>query len=287
MIEEILHVLIEGLKLLPFLFLSYLIIELIEHKSSKKMEEKLKKSGVFGPIIGSILGLVPQCGFSVTASNLYAGRVITIGTLIAVFLSTSDEAIPIFVSHPESIGKLLPLLLIKFIVALVIGIVIDFIYRKKHTLKEEVEELDEHIHDMCSHCHCSDKNILVSSIKHTLSVFLFILIVLYVLHIAIHLVGEDNLSKILMQGSVFQPFIASLIGLIPNCASSVLLTELYLAGTISFGSILAGLLTGAGIGIAVLFRINKPQKDNFKILGIVYGVGVITGLITQFIQFLF
>ena len=287
MIEEILHVLIEGLKLLPFLFISYLIIELIEHKSSKKMEETLKKSGVLGPIIGSILGLVPQCGFSVTASNFYAGRVITLGTLIAVFLSTSDEAIPIFIAHPESIDKLLPILLIKFFVAFIIGILIDFIYRKKHTLKEDVEELNEHIHDMCSKCHCSEGNIFVSTLKHTFSVFLFIVIVLFVLHIGIHLIGEDTLSKILMKGNIFQPFIASLIGLIPNCASSVLLTELYLEGTVSFASIISGLLTGAGIGIAVLFRINKNQKENFKILGIVYGSGVFVGLVIEFIQFLF
>lgn len=287
MLEEILHVLIEGVKLLPFLFISYLIIELIEHKSSKKMEESLKKSGIFGPIIGSILGLVPQCGFSVTASNLYAGRVITIGTLIAVFLSTSDEAIPIFIAHPESIGKLVPVLLIKFFVALIIGIIIDFIYRKKHTLKEEVKELDEHIHDMCSHCHCSEKNILVSTLKHTFSVFVFIVIVLFVLHMAIHLIGEDNLSKVLMEGTIFQPFIAGLIGLIPNCASSVLLTELYIEGTVSFASLISGLLAGAGIGIAVLFRINKNQKENFKILGIVYLVGALVGLAIEFIQFLF
>jgi len=287
MLEEILHVLIEGLKLLPFLFVSYLIIELIEHKSSKKMEETLKKSGIFGPIIGSILGLVPQCGFSVTASNLYAGRVITVGTLIAVFLSTSDEAIPIFIAHPESIGKLLPVLLIKFFVALVVGITIDFVYRKKHTLKEEVEELDEHIHDMCSHCHCSEKNILVSALKHTFSVFVFIVIVLFVLHVGIEFIGEDNLSKVLMEGTIFQPFIAGLIGLIPNCASSVLLTELYIEGTVSFASLIAGLLSGAGIGVAVLFRINKNQKQNLKILGTVYGIGVLVGLVIEFIQFLF
>ena len=127
MLDVLLDVIVDGLKLLPFLFVSYLIIELIEHKSSEKMEETLKKSGVFGPIIGSVLGLIPQCGFSVTASNLYAGRVITVGTLIAVFLSTSDEAIPIFLAHPESIGKLFPILIIKFVVALIVGLLIDFV----------------------------------------------------------------------------------------------------------------------------------------------------------------
>lgn len=287
MLDVLLDVLKDGVKLLPFLFISYLIIELIEHKSSRKMEETLKKSGVLGPIIGSALGLIPQCGFSVTASNLYAGRVITIGTLIAVFLSTSDEAIPIFIAHPESIDKLLPILLIKFFVALIIGILIDFIFKKKHTLKEDVEELNEHIHDMCSKCHCNEGNILVSTLKHTLNIFIFILIVLLILNVAIFLIGEETISKLLMEGNIFQPFVASLIGLIPNCASSVLLTELYLEGTVSFASIISGLLTGAGIGIAVLFRINKNQKENFKILGIVYFAGVFVGLVIEFIQFLF
>lgn len=287
MLDIVLDVLKDGLKLLPFLFISYLIIELIEHKSSKKMEETLKKSGILGPIIGSVLGLVPQCGFSVTASNLYAGRVITIGTLIAVFLSTSDEAIPIFIAHPESINKLLPILLIKFFIALIFGILIDFILKKKHTIKGDVKELNEHIHDMCSKCNCHEGKILISTLKHTLNVFVFILIVLLVLNFAIFFIGEEIISKILMEGSIFQPFMSSLIGLIPNCASSVLLTELYLKGSVSFGSIISGLLTGAGIGIAVLFRINKNQKENVKILGTIYFVGSFVGIIIEFIQFLF
>lgn len=284
MIDVLIDVLIDGLKLLPFLFISYLIIELIEHKSSEKMEETLKKSGVFGPIIGSVLGLIPQCGFSVTASNLYAGRVITVGALIAGFLSTSDEAIPIFLAHPESISKLFPILVIKFFVALVVGILIDFIFRKKHTLKEDVEELNEHIHHMCSDCHCDD-HLFLSVFKHTLNTFAFILLILFVLNFAIYFIGEKNLAKIMLEGNVLQPFVTSLIGLIPNCASSVLLTELYIEGTVSFASIISGLLTGAGIGIVVLFKINKNIKENIKILATVYGVGVICGVIIEIIQF--
>lgn len=286
MIDILVDVLIDGLKLLPFLFLSYLVIELLEHKSSKKMEEVLKKSGIFGSIIGSLLGLVPQCGFSVTASHLYAGRVITLGTLIAVFLSTSDEAIPIFLAHPEEIGKLFPILVIKLIVALLFGFIIDWIIRKKQVTKNQTEEREEHIHHICSSCHC-ENNILVSVLKHTFSIFVFILLVLLLLNVVIYMIGEENLSRILMQGSIFQPFIASLIGLIPNCASSVLLTELYLANSISFASILAGLLTGSGIGIVILFKINPEAKENFKILGIVYGIGVGVGLMIEIIQKIF
>ena len=285
MLDVLLDVIVDGLKLLPFLFVSYLIIELIEHKSSEKMEETLKKSGVFGPIIGSVLGLIPQCGFSVTASNLYAGRVITVGTLIAVFLSTSDEAIPIFLAHPESIGKLFPILIIKFVVALIVGLLIDFVFRKKHSLKEDVEDLNEHIHHMCTDCHCED-HLFLSVLKHTLNTFLFILLILLVLNFAIYFIGEDNLAKIMMEGNILQPFITSLIGLIPNCASSVLLTELYIEGTVSFASIISGLLTGAGIGIVVLFKINKNIKENLKILATVYGVGVLCGIAIEIIKFL-
>lgn len=286
MLDVIFDVLLDGLKLLPFLFISYLIIEFIEHKSSKRMEEALKKSGIFGPIIGSILGIIPQCGFSVTASNLYASRVITIGTLIAVFLSTSDEAIPIFISHPENLDKLFLILALKFIIALIIGIIIDFVFNKKHTLKEAVDELNEHIHDMCSDCHCDENNIFISAIKHTINIFLFILIILFVLNFAIYFIGDDNLSKFLMEGSFIQPLVSSLIGLIPNCASSVILTELYLSGTISFASIMSGLLTGSGIGIVVLFKINKNFKENLKVLLTIYGIGAICGIVIEIIQIL-
>ena len=286
MLDILLDVLIDGVKLIPFLLISYLIIELIEHKSSEKMEESLKKSGVLGPIIGSVLGIVPQCGFSVTASNLYAGRIISIGTLIAVYLSTSDEAIPIFLAHPESINKLFPILAIKFVVGLVFGILIDFILRKKHNVKEDVKELNDHIHGMCdsSHCNCKE-HLVLSVLKHTLSTFIFILIISLVLNVTIYFIGEENLSKILMKDTFFQPFIASLIGLIPNCAASVLITELYLSGSISFASVIAGLLSGAGVGLAVLFKINKNMKENILILASIYAIGVLTGLLIQILHF--
>ena len=284
MLDVVFEVLIDSLKLLPFLFISYFIIELIEHKSSDKMEHMLRKSGIFGPAIGSALGIVPQCGFSVTASNLYAGKVITVGTLIAVFLSTSDEAIPIFLSHPDSLSKLLPIILIKFLVALVFGIIIDLFVNKLRSKKEaDDEKVSEHIHHMCKDCNCDD-NILLSVLKHTLNIFVFILVVSFILEFAIYFIGDENFSKILMKDSIFQPVISSLIGLIPNCASSVLLTELYLEGSISFASIISGLLTGAGIGIVVLFKINDNIKENIKILLGVYGIGVFVGIMIEIFQ---
>lgn len=287
MSHVILETIIDSLKLLPFLFLSYLLIEYIEHKSSKTLEKILKSSGKFGSIIGAILGLVPQCGFSVTASNLYASRVITVGTLIAVFLSTSDEAIPVLLSHPGSTFEIAKILILKLIIGMFAGLVIDFIFRKRHTLKKDVEELHEHMHEMCSHCDCEHEHgILKPTLKHTFSIFAFILIVAFILNTAVHLIGEDKLSILLMNGSIFQPLIAGLIGLIPNCASSVLLTELYIAGSISFGSIIAGLCTGAGIGIVVLFKVNNNLKQNLKILGSVYAIGSISGIIIELVNFI-
>ena len=221
--DIILDTLLDSLKMLPFLFLSYLIIEFIEHKSSKKIEKALKNSGKCGPIIGGILGIFPQCGFSVTAATLYASRVITLGTLVAVFLTTSDEAIPVLLSHPESMPILLKVIGLKLIIGVVIGFIIDLIFRKKHTPIEEKEKTQEHIHSMCANCDCNHSGILKSSIKHTLNVFIFILIFAFILNTLIHYIGEEMLSKLLMSGSVFQPLVAGLIGLIPNCASSCLL----------------------------------------------------------------
>lgn len=280
MLDVIIDTLIDSLKLLPFLFISYLLIEFIEHKSSKSLEKILKNSGKFGPVIGSILGLVPQCGFSVTAANLYAGRVITLGTLIAVFLSTSDEAIPVLLSHPDSAPQIFKLLAFKLLIGILVGIIIDFIFRKKHNLKKDIEEVHEHMHNMCSHCDCNhDHGILRPTLKHTINIFIFIFIVAFILNTVIYFIGQEKLSTLLMSGTIFQPLIAGLIGLIPNCASSVLLTELYIAGNISFASVIAGLCTGAGIGMVVLFKVNHDFKQNLKILGTIYAIGSISGII--------
>lgn len=283
MLDIILNTLIDSLKMLPFLFLSYLIIEFIEHKSSKKIGNILSNSGKFGGMVGALLGCIPQCGFSVTAANLYAGRVITVGTLIAVFVSTSDEAIPVLLSNPNSWGTIVQILLVKVLIAFIVGSLIDLFIRKKHTNKEMVHDTDEHLKTMCSHCHCDHDGILKPALKHTVNIFFFILIVSFILNGTIHFIGEERLSQILMSGSIFQPIVAAFIGLIPNCASSVLLTELYLAGSISFASIIAGLCTGAGIGMVVLFRENKNIKENFKILGATYGIGVLAGIVIEII----
>ncbi len=279
--DIILDTIFDSLKMLPFLFLSYLIIEYIEKKSSKKIQKLLSNSGKFGPIIGSLLGCLPQCGFSVTASNLYACRVISIGTLISVFLTTSDEAIPVLISNPGSIGVLLKIILIKLVIGIIFGFIIDYILRKKE--KVDTKEVTEHIHHMCENCDCDHSGVFKSAIKHTINIFLFILIASFILNVVIWAIGDEMLSKILMSGTILQPFIASLIGLIPNCASSVLLTELYLSGNISFASIIAGLSSGSGIGLIVLLKENKNLKENLKILLSVYIIGTFTGLLIELI----
>lgn len=276
MLEVIQDALIDSVKLLPFLFITYLIMEYIEHKTSEKSKETIKKSGKFGPLIGSILGIFPQCGFSVSATNLYAARVITLGTLISVYLSTSDEMLPIFISEAVPVSTILKILLVKLVIGMVAGFLIDLFLRIKNKNKQE----DEKIVDLCEkeHCHC-DHGIIKSSLKHTLNIFIFILIITVLINIAIYFIGEERIAEFIEINPVLGPVIAGLIGLIPNCASSVILTQLYLENIITAATMISGLLVGAGVGLAVLFKTNKGIKQNIKIVGLLYLIGVISGII--------
>lgn len=272
MVDIILDTLIDGIKLLPFLFIVFFILEYIEHKVSRKNKKIIENSGKYGPFIGAILGMFPQCGFSVAATNLFSARVITFGTLIAIYLSTSDEMLPILLSNGLPITFILKIMLIKVIIGMTAGFIIDYLLKNKISLKS--------IHDICEEEHCDCKHSLIkSTIKHTLNIFSFIIITSFILNTLIFLIGEDNLSKLLLKGNIFAPLLASLIGLIPNCASSILLSELYLSSTISFGSMMAGLLTGSGVALLVLFKTNKNVKENIFILGSIYFIGSIVGLI--------
>ena len=274
---------IDTLKLLPFLFITYLIMEYIEHKTSQKSRETIKKSGKFGPLIGSFLGIFPQCGFSVVATNFYAGRVITLGTLISVYLTTSDEMIPIMISEAVPLWTILKILFVKLVIGIVAGFVIDFVLRLINKNKK-IEE--ENIVDLCEHdhCHC-EKGILKSSIHHTLSIFVFILIVTFIINTAIYFIGEENISNILLNKPIFGPIVSSLIGLIPNCASSVIITNMYLKNVINVGTMIAGLLVNAGVGLVVLFKTNKKIKENIAIICLLYIVGVISGIVLEFLKF--
>ena len=257
--------------------------EYIEHKTSKKSRETIKKSGKFGPLIGSFLGIFPQCGFSVVATNFYAGRVITLGTLISVYLTTSDEMIPIMISEAVPLWTILKILFVKLVIGIAAGFVIDFVLRLINKNKK-IEE--ENIVDLCEHdhCHC-EKGILKSSIHHTLSIFVFILIVTFIINTAIYFIGEENISNILLNKPIFGPIVSSLIGLIPNCASSVIITNMYLKNVINVGTMIAGLLVNAGVGLVVLFKTNKKIKENIAIICLLYIVGVISGIVLEFLKF--
>ena len=280
MLEILEHTIEDSVKLIPFLFLTYLLMEYIEHKTKEKTKETIKKSGKFGPLIGSLLGIIPQCGFSVSATNLYAARVITLGTLISVYLSTSDEMLPIFLSEGVAIDVILKILAIKLIIGMIAGFLIDLVINLKN--KGKVEE--EKIIDLCEkeHCHC-EHGIFKSALKHTANIFIFIFIITLVINIAIHIIGEDNIAGFMLDRPILGPIISGIIGLIPNCASSVIITQMYLENIISVGTMIAGLLVGAGVGLAVLFRTNKGVKENIKITVLLYGIGVVSGIILELI----
>lgn len=273
------HTIHHSIGLLPFLFVTYLVMEYIEHKAGKKAEQLVKKSGSFGPLIGGTLGIVPQCGFSAAASNLYAGRIITLGTLLAVFLSTSDEMLPILISakvEPLTICKILG---IKVLIGVIAGFAIDFILKKRSYKEEEklkIEHMCEH-----EHCHCGEGKIGKSALVHTLQVFLFIVTITFVLNLLIEFVGEETLAGFLSGKSVIGPLVAGLVGLIPNCASSVVITQLYLEGMLGAGAMMAGLLVGAGVGTLILFRVNDDIKENIKIVVLLYGIGTLAGIIIE------
>ena len=287
MIEVIEDTLIDALKLVPFLFLTYLLMEYLEHKTGDKTKEVIKKSGKLGPLFGAILGIVPQCGFSAAAASLYAGRVITMGTLIAVFLSTSDEMLPILISEAAPISLIVQVLLIKLVIGAIAGFIIDavrglIIKRKKVSNKEE--EAEEAIGHMCEHDHCDcEHGIVKSSIKHTLNILIFIIIITFILNTIVHFIGEENISNAIASVPFVGILVSALFGFIPNCAGSVIITELYLSNLISLGSMIAGLLVGSGIGILVLFKSNKHMKQNFTIAGLLYLIGIISGLIIDLI----
>ena len=276
--EVILDTIVDSLKLIPFLLVAFLIIELLEHKLNNKTKSIITKSKKIGPIIGSLLGVIPQCGFSVMATNLYITRIITLGTLISIYLSTSDEMLIIMISEKVEISLILKILLIKIFFGIVYGLIIDKIINKKKKDKETNYELCDEEHCDCNH------SILLSAIKHTLHITLFIFIITLIINTIFTLLGDNYLSKILLNNSILSPFITSLIGLIPNCAASVILTELYLNSTISLGALIGGLLTSSGSSLLVLIKNNKNQKKNLSIILLLYALGVLSGIIIELIS---
>ena len=277
----VLDALIDTLKIIPFLFLTYLLMEFIEHKASGRTVALLEKSGKAGPAIGGVLGLLPQCAFSAVAANLYTGRVISLGTLIAVFLSTSDEMLPIMISSGASWQSVLVILGYKLTVGILMGFVIDVVM---HLLRRDKEKID--IDEICDNdnCHC-ERGLLFSALHHTLTISAFILIVTLAINALVFFVGEETLGSIVSRIPVLSHLIAAIIGLIPGCATSVALTTLGLEGIISGGTMMAGLFSGAGVGVLILARLNRRPKENLIILGLLVGIGFTFGLIFDLFNF--
>ena len=278
MLDLLLDAVLDTAKLLPFLFITYLLLELIEHKAAKKTAAAAARAGVFGPAVGGLLGAVPQCGFSASAANLYSGGIISAGTLIAIFLSTSDEMLPVMLSEKASLPRVLAILGIKVVCGILIGFIVDFILHlcKKTPRSNDISHLCEE-----EHCHC-EKGIFRSALIHTVQIALFIFLFTLLVGGIIYFVGEDKIAALAGESGVFGPLVCGLIGLIPNCASSVVLTELFLDGVISTGSMLAGLLAGSGVGLLVLFRVNgKAVKENLLIAAIIYVSGILVGILAD------
>jgi len=276
----LLDILIDGIKdtfqLFPYLLVSFIILEYLEKRFHHKNKEILKKRTKIGPLIGGILGGFPQCGFSTMAANLFSNHVITMGSVIAIFLATSDEMLFIMLSKKIDIFFILKIIGFKVLVGILVGFLVDLFYNS--------ETGTESIHEECEkdHCNCSKDGIFLSGFKHALKITVFILIMNILINFGISFIGEDTIKKIfLQQANIFSYFISSFIGLIPNCFSSIFITELYLSHFISLGVLISGLLTGSGVGILVLFRSNKNLKENIMILSIIYFIGVILGIIVD------
>ena len=289
MIDVLLDTLLDAAKLIPFFFLLYLLLEFIEHRAKEQTEALMKKAGKWGPFLGGALGAVPQCGFSASMSNLYAENIISMGTLVAVFLSTSDEMLPIMISGISSgdirAWSVVKILLVKILLGVVVGFIVDGVARLC-SKKEKNIDIESLCHD--DHCGCEEGNIFLSALIHTLKILAFILVVSFALNTVIYFIGEDALGNFISSlPVVVGPLATALVGLVPNCASSIVITQLYMSGVISAGSMLAGLLSGSGIGLLILFRVNKNMKSNFAVLGIVYGSGAVIGIICDLLKVTF
>lgn len=351
------HTLEHSISIVPFLFLTYLVMEYIEHRAGEQVQHVIEKAGPFGPVLGSVAGALPQCGFSTAAANFYTGRVITLGTLMAIFLSTSDEMLPILISNQVEAAVIFKLLGIKVLIGVIAGLAIDGILRgrkwkvkelshgavcaharehekaehhhehdhehgdhdheehehiheahdhEEHTHEHHEHDHEEHltsyerahghchdhehahtrIHELCEqeNCHC-ENGVFLSAVIHTVHIFLYILAITFVLNFLIEGVGEEALGDLLLNKPVLGQLVAGVVGLIPNCASSVVITELFLGGALGLGAMMAGLLVNAGVGVLVLFRVNRSNmKENLKIVGLLYAIGVIAGILLDLLK---
>ncbi len=316
------HSISDTLYLIPFLFVTYLAMEWLEHRTAGKTQEAIQRAGAAGPIAGAVLGAVPQCGFSAAAATLYAGRVITLGTVFAVFLSTSDEMLPIFLAEQVPLDTILKILAAKIVIGMVMGFIVDAVLRIAQRDKQNLR-----IHELCERdqCHCTSdcatcennpelvyehhddcasgcthehhhhdhehdhgwKGILKSALIHTAQVTVFVFVITVVLNGVLEVVGEDALAGFLGANPVLSVLASALVGLVPNCAASVVIAQLYVEGVLGAGAMLGGLLVSAGVGLLVLLRTNRHLKENLAIVGILYATGVAWGLVVNALGIVF
>lgn len=325
--DALMDAVLDTAKLVPFLFVTYLLMEYMEHKTSARTTAWLEKAGHFGPFLGGLIGVLPQCGFSAAAASLFSGGVISIGTMIAVFLSTSDEMLPIFISEQVAPLTVIRILGTKAVLGVISGYILDFFmhHGSYHTYAPE-----KHIHDLCSHeqCECDEEEdnaetacaeseisahkhdhlhheehhhrhdhahhhhhghhgILRPALHHTLQITIFIFLITLVITLLVEGIGAEALGAFLSGKPVIGVFLAGIVGLIPNCAASVSITQLYLMGILNAGQMMAGLLVGAGVGMLVLFRTNDHPNENLRIAIILYSIGVFWGLLIEYFQIVF
>lgn len=286
-IEALLDTLKDTVTLVPFLLLTYIVMEWLERKTEEQSVALLSRIGKFGPFFGAAAGVVPQCGFSAAAASLYSGGVISIGTVLAVFLSTSDEMVPIFISSAVSAASIGRILLAKFIIALVTGLVADGTIR----LINYRFRTEKHIHDLCEQdqCGCEEEEggILHSALVHTIKITIFIFVISFVIDLMVGIIGESALASFMTGIPVLGVFLTGLIGLIPNCAASVIITQLYLDGLLTAGQMMSGLLVGAGVGILVLLRTNRHRGENFRVIALLYASGAAWGILIDLLGITF
>ncbi|MCI8513260.1 MAG: arsenic efflux protein [Lachnospiraceae bacterium] len=270
----------DSVKLLPFLFLTYLAMEYLEHYTGEKTARAIQRAGRFGPFPGALLGLLPQCGFSAAAAGLYAGRVITTGTLLAVFLATSDEMLPILISEGAPASMVARILAVKFLFGMLFGFLVDFFHRRPVKTAGDCGA-GEWERDAAAHGEMCEHGILRPAFFHTLQVFAFLFLITFVLNGAVAWLGEESFRGFLLARPVVGEMLTAFFGLLPNCAASVAVTRFYLAGAMSAGAMTAGLLSGAGVGLLVLFRVNRDRRQNGKIVGLLYVSAVAGGLLVS------
>ena len=275
--DILLDTLIDNLKLFPFLLITYVFLEYMEHKTEEKTLNLIRKAGYAGPLIGALCGAMPQCGFSAAAGNLYAARVISIGTLLAVFLSTSDETLPILISNAVEPKLITLILLYKIACGVAFGYLIDIIWHKKHPQPAfNMEELCEN-----EHCHC-EEGVWRPALYHSLRIAAFIFAITLILNIIFNYIHPSEWRGFL-QLPVLGEMVSGVFGLLPNCSASVVLTQLYLENCINISTLMSGSLVNAGVGVLILFRVNKHLKQNIAILTMLYFCGVFGGLLSRLV----